>query len=459
MFMQPTHTTTPTQDLHIEQLYDQGLAHASYAILSQGEIALVDPGRDPQIYYDFARKHEATIVAVIETHPHADFVSAHQEIAQATGAKVYVSGMVGAEYEHVPFDEGSELKLASLTLLPLNTPGHSPDSISVLLKDDTGKIHAVFTGDTLFIGDVGRPDLREKAGNMRAKREELARQMYHSTRDKLMTLPEDTLVYPAHGAGSLCGKNLSDDTVSTIGRELKTNYALQPMSEEAFVDTLLQGQPFIPKYFGYAVDLNKNGAPAYEASVNQVAKIDRNSPLDPAALLIDTRPQEAFKAGHLKGALNIPDGGKFETWLGSLVGPEEKFYLLAENEETLDTVIRKAAKIGYEALIVAGLLTPEALPETNPALDLADFRQHPDAYTIVDIRNASEHEAGAFFAQAVNVPLPELRERAREIDTSKPVVVHCAGGYRSAAGSSILEAALGKKTTVYDLSEAVNEFS
>lgn len=444
--------------MKVEQFYDKGLAHASYAIEHQGLIAIIDPGRDPKPYLDFADSHRAKIIAVIETHPHADFVSSHLELHKATGATIYASKLVGADYPHQGFDEGDVISLADVKLHALNTPGHSPDSISIVLKDQQGVHHSVFTGDTLFIGDVGRPDLRENAGNITAQREELARQMYRSTREKLMLLPEDTLVYPAHGAGSLCGKNLSTDTVSSIGRELRENYALQQMSEDEFVDILLEGQPFIPKYFGYDVDLNKQGAPDLSPSVAAVARPEAGTTPEPGILVIDTRPQDQFKTGHLPGAINLMDGGKFETWLGSIVGPEEKFYLIAEDEDARETVISKAAKIGYEVNIEAALLPPGFMMGMTPILQVPAFSSNLSDYTIIDIRNHGEFAGGAMFASAINIPLPELRERASEIPTDKPIVIHCAGGYRSAAGSSIVDAAQNSDQPVFDLSFAISDF-
>lgn len=444
--------------MKVEQFYDKGLAHASYAIEHNGLVAIVDPGRDPKPYLDFAAAHEAKISAVIESHPHADFVSSHLEIHQATGATIYASKLVGADYPHTGFDEGDVIDLGGVSLHALNTPGHSPDSICVVLKDEQGVHHSVFTGDTLFIGDVGRPDLRENAGNITAQREDLARKMYHSTRNKLMVLPEDTLVYPAHGAGSLCGKNLSSDTVSSIGRELRENYALQLMTEDEFVDVLLEGQPFIPKYFGYAVDLNKKGAPQMSPSVAAVPRPEAGTVPKPDILVIDTRPQDQFKAGHLPGAINLMDGGKFETWLGSIVGPDEKFYLICEDEPTRESIILKTAKIGYEPNIEAALLPPGFMMGMTPILQVEEFRRTPTDFTIVDIRNHSEYANGALFATAISIPLPELRERAAEIPTDKPIVIHCAGGYRSAAGSSIVEAAQLSDQPVFDLSFAISDF-
>ena len=444
--------------MKIQQFEDKGLAQYGYAILSEssGEVVLIDPARDPQPYYDFAAAHQAKIVGVIETHPHADFVSSHLEIHQQTGATLYVHPLVGADYPHQPFDEGAALQLGDLTLRSLHTPGHSPDGISLVLQQ-AGQDIAVFTGDTLFIGDVGRPDLRENAGNITAKREELARQMYHSTREKLMKLADDVLVYPAHGAGTLCGKALSEANRSTIGAEKISNYALQPMPEEAFVKLLTEDQPFIPKYFGYDVSLNKKGAPAYQASIKQVKRLAKNYQPAAGALVVDARPEKTFKKGHLKNALNIQNGGKFETWLGSIIDPQETFYLVAESDKELDELIAKAAKIGYESRIAGAFVQDKAAADSFQAIDLEDFLKNPEKYTIVDIRNQSEVKAQTFFKDAINIPLPELRERAREIPRDKPVVVHCAGGYRSAAGSSIIQTAL-PETEVLDLSEAVNAF-
>ncbi len=442
--------------MKIQQFEDKGLAHFAYAILSEEkkEIVLIDPARNPKPYYEYALANDARIVGVIETHPHADFVSSHLEIHETTGATIYVSKMVGADYPHQAYDEGEVIELGEVKLKAMNTPGHSPDSISIVAEEG-GKDKAVFTGDTLFIGDVGRPDLREKAGNLTAKREELARQMYHSTREKLMKLNDDVIVYPAHGSGSLCGKALSDAQSSSIGAEKTGNYALQPMTEDKFVEVLLEDQPFIPKYFGYDVALNKKGAPAYTPSLKEVKWLEKNDVPEQGNVVVDGRPQQQFKQGHIKGAINIQEGTKFETWLGSIVGPDEKFYLVAGSEKELHLLIEKAAKIGYEKLIAGAFVYDKPGGETSKSFNEENFREHQQDFTLVDIRNTSETKAEKFFEGATSIPLPELRERASEIPTDKPVVVHCAGGYRSAAGSSILEARL--PVEVLDMSEAVTE--
>ena len=443
--------------MHIQQFYDEGLAHASYAILSKGKVALIDPGRNPQQYSDFAQANNAKIVAVIETHPHADFVSSHLELHKNEDATIYVSKLVGAEYPHVGFDEGESFQLGKITLHALHTPGHSPDSISILLKDENGKDHALFSGDTLFIGDVGRPDLREKAGNMTAQREELAKMMYHTVQDKLKPLADEVLVFPAHGAGSLCGKNLSDARQSTIGEQRATNWAFTDLDEKTFVNSLLQGQPYIPKYFGYDVDMNKKGAPSYQRSISQVSIWPEGSTLPSDALVIDTRNNVDFSGGHIAGAINIMNGGKFETWLGSIVGPDEKFFLVADSAAELEILITKAAKTGYEQLIKGAVVNPAGMTEKGDSFDLEAFKANKEHFTIVDIRSRDEHATARIFEEAINIPLQELRERAKEIPTGKPVAVHCAGGYRSAAGSSIVAAELDENE-VLDFSEAIKEF-
>lgn len=438
----------------IQQFYDKGLAHASYAIVRTGKMIVVDPARDPQPYYDFARQHSADIVGVIETHPHADFVSSHLEIHQTTSATIYVSKLLGAVYPHESFDDGDTIALNDIKLKAINTPGHSPDSICILVEDEDGKEQAIFTGDTLFVGDVGRPDLRETVGNITAKKEELARQMYHSTREKLMKLPHGIAVYPAHGPGSLCGKSMSPDLQSTIGRELRENYALQLMSEPEFVQTLIADQPFIPKYFGRDVEINKKGAPTFEESVAAVPKMGGGVTIPKGALVVDTRTNAEFRKGHAEGAINLQDGSRFETWLGSVIGPDEKFYLVAADESDADSVIRKAAKIGYEKNIIAAIYQPHYPEWPLRDFNLPRFKTHPEKYTVVDVRNPIETEEGLIFDGAISIPLPELRDRVDEIPDDKPIVVHCAAGYRSAAAASIIAGKI-KSVPILDLSDAV----
>lgn len=446
---------------HIYQFEDKGLAHYSYAIVSDGMMALVDPARDPQPYYDHAKRMGAAIIAVIETHPHADFVSSHLEISATTGAKVYVSKLVGATYDHVTFDDGDVLKLGSVELHAMNTPGHSPDSISILLTEN-GNQMALFSGDTLFVGDVGRPDLREKAGNITAKREELARMMYNTVQTRLKPLEDQVVVYPAHGAGSLCGKALSAAASTTIGAERLTNYAFRNMSEDEFVQELTSEQPHIPKYFGNSVGLNRNGAPAFEESVKAVQRLGHMTAEEAAkvlpadALIVDVRSEIAFKSGHIKGSLNIQNNSKFDTWLGTIFAPSDSYYIAVGSEDEAEHVIRRAAFIGYESAIKGVFILDAASAEATLArADLDALINAPDSYTIVDVRNENEARTAPLFAGSINIPLHELRDRISEIPLEKPIMVHCAAGYRSAAGSSIIAREIGDKVEVHDVGEAI----
>lgn len=451
--------------MHIKQFEDKNLAHFSYAVLSECEkkIILVDPTRNPQQYLDFAEQHDAKIVGVIETHPHADFTSSHLELHQRLGAVVYTSKLVHAHYPHQTFDEGDQLGVGKIKLYPLNTPGHSPDSISIVLEHE-GKQKAVFTGDTLFIGDCGRPDLREGVGNIQITRNDLAKQMYHSLRDKLATLPDDVLVYPAHGAGTLCGKALSSAQSSTIGAEKMTNWSMQDMTEAEFVENLLADQPFVPAYFPYNVELNRNGLPAFEESVSKVRfgeTIQNESGvqrLKNEIWIVDARPEKTYKQGHLPQSVNLMEGTKFETWLGSIIKPNEKFYLAAENKEQLLELIKRTAAIGYESQIEEAFVLNYGT-QKDEEIDLTAFQNNTDKYTIVDVRNLSEVKEGKPFQNGINIPLADLRNKVNEISTEKPIVVHCAGGYRSAAASSIVQSILKDKVQVYDLGEAVKAFN
>ncbi|HDZ06425.1 hypothetical protein LCGC14_0513190 [marine sediment metagenome] len=441
--------------MNIKQFEYKPLAHFSYAIVSEGKMAVIDPERNPEQYYVFAKANNAEIVAVIETHPHADFVSSHLEIHKKTGATIYNSEKLGADYPHEYFDEGDSIPLGNITLKAINTPGHSPDSITIIATE--GNKTVLFTGDTLFIGDVGRPDLREKAGNMKAKREELAEMMYETITSKFTNLPEDAVVYPAHGAGSLCGKNLSDAASSTLGNERMGNWAFKKQSKEEFIDTILDDQPFIPHYFGYDVDMNKTGAEDLKSSIEKVPFAE-NTTAD--GLIVDMRNEATFKKGHLKGSINIQavsENAKFETWLGSIVKPKDAFTLVIDDKKNKDTLLHRVAKIGYEKLLKKVITISLENLFTSEKLDLADFKNNPDNYTIVDIRNTSEVEEGKFFDSAISHPLNELRDTADKIPTNKPIVVHCAGGYRSAAGSSILQKKM-TGVTVYDLSDDVAQF-
>ena len=443
--------------MKVKQFNDEALAHYSYAIVSNGKMALVDPSRDPMQYYKYAEDENAEIVAVFETHPHADFVSSHLQISNETGATIYVSKLLGAEYKHKSFDDGDSIKMGEINFEAINTPGHSPDSITIVAKE--GKETILFTGDTLFIGNVGRPDLRENVGNMTAKRVELAKDMYHSINNKFTNLPDNSIVYPAHGAGSLCGKNMSSDSSSTLGNERQGNWAFRDQTEEEFVEEILKDQPFIPSYFGYNVDVNKKGAINVNKAKGALLRLNV-SELDSSVIIVDVRHQEKFKKAHLDNSINIMASSpnqKFETWLGSIIKPNEAFYLVVESVDDIDELLNRIVKIGYEKQLKEMVTLSDSVSKKSEVLDLDHFKKNQDQYTIVDIRNEGEIADGKIFESALASPLNELRDNLKDIPTNKPIVVHCAGGYRSAAGSSILENKF-KDTKIYDLSDAIKDF-
>ncbi|SDG16835.1 MBL fold metallo-hydrolase [Chitinophaga filiformis] len=444
--------------MKVQQFEDKALSQYSYAILDedQSAIILIDPARDIRPYLEYATANNAKITTVIETHPHADFISSHLELHELTGAVIYCSAQTGAAYAHQPFDEGQTITSGALSFKALNTPGHSPDSISILLAYN-GEDHAVFTGDTLFIGDCGRPDLRENSGNLKALRKELAGQMYYSLREKLMVLADDVIVYPGHGAGTLCGKDLRDANQSTIGEERKNNWSVQEMELDQFVSILLEDQPFIPQYFPYDVEINRQGAPALQAALSGIRITKPAANFIPSEIVIDTRPAANFKEGHLPGSFNLMLDGKFETWLGAILPPHEPFYLLTADTRSLQQAMERTARIGYETFIKAGLVMQTGSEKQTP-FDADYFGQHTDEYTIVDVRNTSEVKKKPIFRHAISIPLSELRLRLKEIPLDKPIAVHCAGGYRSAAASSILEAALPDNLEITDIGEHIKSF-
>lgn len=445
--------------MKIKQFEYKPLSHFSYAIISDGKMALVDPERNPIQYYKYAEENGAKIVAVFETHPHADFVSSHLQIHKETGATLYCSKKTGADYPHSPFDDGDKVTMGNTIFRAINTPGHSPDSITILANEENKT--ALFTGDTLFVGDVGRPDLRENVGHMKAKREELAKMMYNTIQTRFSDLPDNAYVYPAHGAGSLCGKGMSDDaSSSTLGNERVGNWAFKKQTEEQFVNYLLDSQPFIPHYFGYNVAVNKKGARNLRASLGKIPFRSNVNSFNKEALVVDIREAADFKKKHLLGSINImaiSETSKFETWLGSIVRPEEEFHLVIDSATNIENILNRTAKIGYEANVKTILTLGDEVSEKSTGFNQEHFKNNINDYTIVDIRNESEVSEGKFFENNIVIPLYQLREKADQVPLDKPIVVHCAGGYRSAAGASILQKEL-KIKNVFDLSDDVEHF-
>jgi len=451
----------------IHQFENSNLAQFSYAILEESlkQVILIDPARSLDPYLNWANEHKAMVIGVIETHPHADFVSSHYELFLRTRSKIYVSNKYGAKFPYTPFNHGDQIALGSLQLKCLETPGHSPDSISIVLEEH-GKNIGIFSGDTLFIGDCGRPDLRESAGSIQVTRDLLARQLYHSLRNNYSNLEDSVILYPCHGAGSLCGKSLSSAKASTIGAEKLGNWALKDQSEDEFVKTLLEDQPFIPRYFAFDVQLNTQGPPIMEAELQAIICLNENKDgylMEEGTLIIDTRPQTEFNEGHYPKSINLMNGKSFSTWLGSIFNPDESYYILAHNDAELDQILVDIAEIGYEKSIKATIAT-EGNPFNPPqekvidVLNIQDFKERPENYTILDLRNPNERKEKLIFPESISIPLYELRERIHEIPLGKPLVVHCAGGYRSAAGSSILRLYLNIHNPIYDLGTSIQEF-
>jgi hydroxyacylglutathione hydrolase len=433
--------------MYFKQFYLGCLAQASYMIGSKGEAAVVDPRRDVDAYLEEAGREGLKIKHVIETHLHADFVSGHRELAARTGAKIYFGAKAQAKFDFVAVREGDEIVLGDVTLRFLETPGHTPESLSVLVidREKSETPEAVLTGDTLFIGDVGRPDLL----GAKMSAQELAGMLYDSLHEKLLKLPDSVAVYPAHGAGSLCGRNISSETSSTIGQQRRFNYALQPMAREEFVRMMTTDLPEAPAYFSRDVRLNREGPgnlselPDPPALAPDAVEAMRQAD----AVILDTRPAAQYGTGHIPGSLNIGLGGQFASWAGSLVAPEKPIVLVTEDEEHVGEARTRLARVGLEN--VAGYLAGGLLAWHESGHSLAATEQisvdelrhriaQGEAGQLVDVRRPGEWQAG-HIAQARHLPLNELAERAAELDREKPVTAICAGGFRSSAATSLLE--------------------
>jgi hydroxyacylglutathione hydrolase len=435
----------------LKQYYLGCLAHASYLIADQasGEAAVVDPQRDIEQYVEDAAELGCHIRHVFLTHMHADFIAGHLELRDREGASIYLGAQASAEYEFTPMATGDQVAVGDVLLEVLETPGHSPESISILVYDPEypDKPYAVLTGDTLFIGDVGRPDLRASLG---WSADRLASMLYDSLREQLLPLPDETLVYPAHGAGSLCGKNLSTDTVSTIGVQRAYNYALQPMSRERFVDLVTTDQPDTPAYFTYDAVLNSRERPTLDQALErelQPLSLDQlREMVDHGAQLLDTRDAAEFEGAHLSGALNIGLGGSFATWCGTLLDPQRPVVVIAEPGREIEAAIR-LGRIGFDT--VAGYLAggmqqldeaPQLVDRTEriTAGSLAEQLDSADPPVVVDVRTRGEWEA-SHIGGAVNLPLSQLGQRHDELPSDGALVVYCASGYRSAIAISLLQ--------------------
>lgn len=433
----------------IFQQYELGcLSLFSYLIgdATTGRAVVIDPQRDISQYVADASNLGLRIERVIETHFHADFLSGHLELAAATGAVISFGNEAHTDFLIDPMAHGQRLSLGDVTMEIRHTPGHTPESISIVLWEHADDIApwAVFTGDTLFIGDVGRPDLLTSIG---WTADGLARRLYRSIHDQLLTLPDATRVYPAHGAGSACGKNLSTASQSTIGEQRRTNYALAPMSEDAFVEAVTQGQSVAPLYFAFAADSNRRerellddhrDTPAFDLQLTLHQQAE-------GTVIIDTRPSELFASGHLRGSINVGLDGRFAEYAGDVLRPGQSVIVVTDPDRENEARIR-LARIGFDHVIGAlhhidqVLIDNPDLAERAPritATDVEEWRRTEPDLQIVDVRNPGEIAAGAIDG-AINLPFPQFLDRLSELDATRPTVVYCAGGYRSATAASLL---------------------
>ena len=427
--------------MHFRQFYLGCLAHASYFISSNGEAVVVDPQRDVQQYLDEAESTNSRIRYIVETHLHADFVSGHGELAGHTGAEIVFGADANAELPHRAVSDGDELRIGTVTLRALQTPGHTPESICWLVMDDEGP-RRVLTGDTLFIGDVGRPDL---AGSRGFTSQQMAGLLYDSLHEKLLTLDDDVEVWPAHGAGSACGKNISSDRSSTIGLQRKLNYALQPMSREAFVVMMTADLPPAPQYFAMDAQINRRGARALsEVSAPPLAAREMYERMERGALVLDVRDASAFGQGHLPGSINIGLRGQYASWAGTLITANQELLLVASSRQEADEAVMRLARVGLENVAgwldggIAAWCEAGHAVETVPQIDVTQLRSRLGELYVLDVRRRAEYDAG-HVPNAVNVPLDELPKRLDVLDPSRPTAVICAGGYRSSAAASILQ--------------------
>ena len=438
----------------LKQFYLNCLAHASYLIGDEQThtAAVVDPQRDIDQYLAFAAEHGLKIEHVFLTHLHADFIAGHLELRDRVGAKIYLGAAAKAEYPFVPLHDGDTVEFGRVRLKALETPGHTPESISLLvynLDRSTTEAEAVLTGDTLFIGDVGRPDLRVALG---WSANDLGGLLYDSLRDKLMALPDSAAVYPAHGAGSLCGKALSKETVSTIGEQRRSNYALQPMSKAQFIDLVTADQPEAPSYFTYDAVLNSRERPTLEKTLERVNALTLDQLLALQAVgaqVLDTRDAAEFAAAHLIGSINVGLGGQYATWAGSVLTHEQPIVIIADPGREQEAAMR-LGRIGFDQVVgylKDGLHSVRSRPDLTMSTERLSAQVAADrvaaaapdhAPVMVDVRAPGEREQKRI-AGSIGIPLMQLGKRLKELPADRPLLVYCAGGYRSSIAASLLQ--------------------
>ncbi len=433
--------------MYFEQFYLNCLAHASYMIGSNGEAAVVDPQRDVDIYLEAAAEQNLKIRHIFETHLHADFVSGHKELAARTGAKIYIGARAEAKFPHVALTDGFQLKLGSVSIRILETPGHTPESLCIVLTDEEKSRDpwAILTGDTLFIGDVGRPDLSRTY-----TAQQLAGMLYDSLHQKLLVFPDSVLVYPAHGAGSLCGRNMRAERSSTIGTERLTNCTLQIKGREEFIQQVTTNLPTRPDYFLQDAEINRSGAPALTdlPSLPALTPVEVKSRLARNANVLDVRPAEEFAAGHVPGSINIALSGQFASWAGNILGIDSDPILIADTEAHVEEARTRLARVGIEGVrgYLAGGVSawqkaglPIAVTAQISAVELGE-KLRDRGVQILDVRREGEWQAG-HIPQAKWHALDVFPHQLPAVEDAQPLAIHCKSGYRSMIACSLLERA------------------
>jgi len=436
--------------MKIEQIYTGCLAEAAYYIESNGEAAIIDPLREVQPYLKKAKLAGATIKYIFETHFHADFVSGHVDLAQQSGAQIIYGPTAQTTFDSYIASDGETFKIGDLTITALHTPGHTLESTTYLLSDQSGKPYCIFTGDTLFIGDVGRPDLVQKGVQ---SMEDMAGTLYDSLQSKILSLPDEILVYPAHGAGSACGKHMSKETFDTLGHQKEVNYALKTKDKTDFIAQVTSGILPPPQYFAKNASINKNG---YES----FAEVQRKGliPMDPAefeatvnhtgALILDTRDAQEFAKCFIPSAINIGLNGQFAPWVGALIADLKQPLLLIVEEGMAEEAITRLARVGYDETIgyleggIAAWIAAGKPVETITSISVADFAAllDTDPYlAVIDVRKTGEYETGHLEVALTN-PLDYINDWTNDLNPAKTYFIHCAGGYRSMVAASILKA-------------------
>jgi len=437
------------EPVQVERFYLGCMAHASYMIGSEGVAAVIDPQRDVDLYLEAAARKAWKIEHIIETHVHADFVSGHRELAERTGAHIHLGVGSGAQFLHVAVKDGDEIQFGQCCLRFLQTPGHTVESVCILMNDrgEPDRPAVVFTGDTLFVGDVGRPDL-----SATHTPQQLAAILYQSLHEKLLTLPDDTQIFPAHGAGSLCGRQMSSESSSTIGQQRQSNYALLARTSEEFVHLLTDNLPAAPEYFAQEADLNRRGA----GRLSQLPVLAALTALEvlrlqnEGAVLVDTRPTMQFAAAHVPGSVHIALTGQYASWAARILGLSTQLIIVGEDPEHVRESQLRLARVGVESVVgyladgVAGWVKSGHGLDSIPQITVQDFvelrSREPDRVAVLDVRELGELTSGAI-EKSLSIPLGKLKSRTAELDREKLLVVHCKGGYRSSIATSMLRRA------------------